>query len=207
VTDAVSTSATGRFFDSDIFYSFRSSPVAVAAAVVLRRAGCVRRATLLGAAVQANTFLAQLLAAIQSGVADAMQELRAAGCSFALDDFGIGLSSFSYLRYLPIDYLKIEAGFVRDMIDDPMDCAIVDSIARIGHVLGIHTVAQGVDDVAIAQKLGSMGVDYAQGNQYGAPRPMVEAAARPERATPIPAMPLAPQSLRLGSGTSGPGGV
>jgi len=139
-------------------------------------------------------------------VADAMQELRAAGCSFALDDFGIGLSSFSYLRYLPIDYLKIEAGFVRDMIDDPMDCAIVDSIARIGHVLGIHTVAQGVDDVAIAQKLGSMGVDYAQGNQYGAPRPMVEAAARPERATPIPAMPLAPQSLRLGSGTAGPGG-
>jgi diguanylate cyclase (GGDEF)-like protein/PAS domain S-box-containing protein len=140
-------------------------------------------------------------------VADAMQELRAAGCSFALDDFGIGLSSFSYLRYLPIDYLKIEAGFVRDMIDDPMDCAIVDSIARIGHVLGIHTVAQGVDDVAIAQKLGSMGVDYAQGNQYGAPRPMVDATARPERATPIPAMPLAPQSLRLGSDTAGPGGV
>jgi EAL domain-containing protein (putative c-di-GMP-specific phosphodiesterase class I) len=140
-------------------------------------------------------------------VADAMQELRAAGCSFALDDFGIGLSSFSYLRYLPIDYLKIDAGFIRDMIDDPMDSAIVDSIARIGHVLGIHTVAQGVDDVAIAQKLGSMGVDYAQGNQYGAPRPMVEAAARPERATPIPAMPLAPQSLRLGSGTAGPGGV
>jgi diguanylate cyclase (GGDEF)-like protein/PAS domain S-box-containing protein len=130
-------------------------------------------------------------------IADAMHELRAAGCSFALDDFGVGLSSFSYLRYLPIDYLKIDAGFVRDMIDDPMDCAIVDSIARIGHVLGIHTVAQGVDDVHTAGRLEAMGVDYAQGSQYGAPRPFIEPAARPGVPTPIPAMPLAPQALRL----------
>jgi len=132
-------------------------------------------------------------------IADGMHELRVAGCSFALDDFGVGLSSFSYLRYLPIDYLKIEAGFVRDMIDDPMDCAIVDAIARIGHVLGIHTVAQGVDDVHTAGKLEAMGIDYAQGSQYGAPRPLLEPAARPAMAAPIPSMPLAPQSLSLGT--------
>jgi EAL domain-containing protein (putative c-di-GMP-specific phosphodiesterase class I) len=130
-------------------------------------------------------------------VSDAMHELRAAGCSFALDDFGVGLSSFSYLRYLPIDYLKIEGGFVRDMIDDPMDCAIVDSIARIGHVLGIHTVAQGVEDVVTAERLQAMGVDYAQGNQFGAPRVLIEAGARPELASPVQAAPLAPQALGL----------
>jgi EAL domain-containing protein (putative c-di-GMP-specific phosphodiesterase class I) len=140
-------------------------------------------------------------------IADGMHELRAAGCSFALDDFGVGLSSFSYLRYLPIDYLKIEAGFVRDMIDDPMDCAIVDAIARIGHVLGIHTVAQGVDDVHTAGKLEAMGVDYAQGSQYGAPRPLLEATARAGMAAPIPSMPLAPQALNLGRTGAGASGA
>ncbi|MBC7780727.1 MAG: EAL domain-containing protein, partial [Proteobacteria bacterium] len=134
-------------------------------------------------------------------IADAMHELRSAGCSFALDDFGGGLSSFSYLRYLPIDYLKIEASFVRDMLDDPMDCAIVDSIARIGHVLGIHTVAQGVEDVSTAEKLKALGIDYAQGNQFGAPRPLIEAGARPDLATPVPASPLAPQILSLRNST------
>jgi|LNFM01.1.fsa_nt_gb diguanylate cyclase (GGDEF)-like protein/PAS domain S-box-containing protein len=138
-------------------------------------------------------------------IADGMHELRAAGCSFALDDFGVGLSSFSYLRYLPIDYLKIEAGFVRDMIDDPMDGAIVDSIARIGHVLGIHTVAQGVDDTHTAGKLEAMGVDYAQGSQFGAPRPLLEGMARPAMAAPIPSMPLAPQALSLGGTGAGAG--
>lgn len=137
-------------------------------------------------------------------IADAMQELRAAGCSFALDDFGIGLSSFAYLRYLPIEYLKIEAGFVRDMIDDPMDCAIIDSIARIGHVLGIHTVAQGVDDVDTAERLIAMGIDYAQGNQYGAPRLLAGDAGRPrpDLATPMQARPLAPRPFALGSNSN-----
>ncbi len=130
-------------------------------------------------------------------VSDAMHELRAAGCSFALDDFGVGLSSFSYLRYLPIDYLKIDAGFVRDLNDDPMDCAIVDSIARIGHVLGIHTVAQGVEDVVTTEKLQAMGIDYAQGNQFGAPRPLLDAPARLDLASAVPAAPLAPQTLNL----------
>jgi len=135
-----------------------------------------------------------------TGVADGMHELRAAGCSFALDDFGGGVSSFSFLRYLPIDYLKIEAGFVRDMIDDPMDSAIVDSIARVGHVLGIHTVAQGVDDAGTVEKLQAIGIDYAQGNQFGAPRPLIEPGARPELAAPVPATPLAPQAFNLRNG-------
>ncbi|MFN7426254.1 MAG: EAL domain-containing protein [bacterium] len=136
-------------------------------------------------------------------IAEGMQELHAAGCSFALDDFGAGLSSFAFVRHLPIDYLKIDAGFVRHMIDDPMDHAIVDSIVRIGHALGIRTIALGVDDADIAEKLCTMGVDYAQGNQYGSPRPLVEGVPRPERATPMHAPPLAPQSFTLGGDASG----
>jgi len=120
-------------------------------------------------------------------IADAMHELRAAGCSFGLDDFGVGLSAFSYLRHLPIDYLKIDAGLVRSMIDDPMDRVIVDSIARIGHALGIHVIALGVDDVQTAGRLEAMGIDYAQGSQYGVPRLLIEpAASAGQQATPTP---------------------
>ncbi len=133
-------------------------------------------------------------------IAEAMQELRAVGCSFALDDFGVGLSAFSCLRYLPIDYLKIEAGFVRDMVDDPMDSAIVDSIVRIGQLLGIHTVAQGVDDLAIAGRLVEMGVDYAQGSQYGAPRPLDDGRPCPEPAHAMPASSHPSRSLSQGAG-------
>jgi diguanylate cyclase (GGDEF)-like protein/PAS domain S-box-containing protein len=92
-----------------------------------------------------------------------MHELKAMGCRFALDDFGIGMSSFAYLKYLPVDYIKIDGVFVRDMADDPMDQAIVEAINRIAHILGLKTVAEYVEDATIMEKLRSIGVDYAQG--------------------------------------------
>jgi len=95
--------------------------------------------------------------------AELMHELKGMGCRFALDDFGTGMSSFAYLKYLPVDYLKIAGMFIKDMETDAMDHAIVDSVNRIGHILGMQTVAESVEDAATLSRLKEMGVDYAQG--------------------------------------------
>jgi len=95
--------------------------------------------------------------------------LRKRGCKFALDDFGSGLSSFAYLKRLPVDYLKIDGRFVKDMLEDPVDHAMVESINQLGHVVGVQTIAEFVENAAILERLGRLGVDYAQG--YGIHRP------------------------------------
>ncbi len=99
-------------------------------------------------------------------------ELRAMGCSFALDDFGSGMSSFAYLKHLRVDFLKIDGSFVRDMVDDPIDCAMVEAINRVGQVMGIRTIAEHAEDERIVQKLRELGVDYAQGTGICAPQPL-----------------------------------
>ncbi|UCE89097.1 MAG: EAL domain-containing protein [Pseudomonadota bacterium] len=96
--------------------------------------------------------------------------LKQLGCRFSLDDFGSGLSSFAYLKNLPVDYLKIDGGFIRDIADDPMDRALVESINQIGHVMGIRTIAEYVETPEILAVLREIGVDYAQG--YGIVRPV-----------------------------------
>ncbi len=98
-----------------------------------------------------------------SKAAELMHELKGMGCRFALDDFGTGMSSFAYLKYLPVDVLKIAGVFIKDMASDPMDYAIVDSINRIGHILGMRTVAESVEDAAILARITELGLDYAQG--------------------------------------------
>ena len=95
--------------------------------------------------------------------------VKTMGCQMALDDFGTGLSSFSYLKTLPADFLKIDGAFIRDMVDDPMDEAIVEAINNIGHVAGLKTIAEFVESAAIQEKLVKIGVDYAQG--FGIHRP------------------------------------
>ena len=96
-------------------------------------------------------------------------KLKELGCRFSLDDFGSGMSSFAYLKHLPVDYLKIDGGFVKDMIDDPIDCAMVEAINHIGHVMNIETIAEFVENDAILDALRRIGVDYAQG--YGIEKP------------------------------------
>lgn len=104
--------------------------------------------------------------------AELMHELKAMGCRFALDDFGIGMSSFAYLKYLPVDFLKIDGTFVKDMASDEMDCAIVEAINRIAHILGMQTVAEIVEDQATLDLLCALGVDYAQGFHIARPEPL-----------------------------------
>ena len=99
-----------------------------------------------------------------------MEDLKTAGVRFALDDFGKGLSSFGYLRALPVDYIKIDAQFVRDILDDPIDLAMVRSINEVARLMDKRTIAEGVERHELLQVLREVGVDYAQGYAVGTPR-------------------------------------
>ena len=100
-----------------------------------------------------------------------IQKLRQRGCRFALDDFGSGLSSFGYLKSLPVDYLKIDGQFIKDIIGNPMNMVIVRSIHEIARVMGTSTIAEFVESDAILEKLREIGIDYAQGYGISAPEP------------------------------------
>ncbi len=103
-----------------------------------------------------------------------IQDLKALGCHFALDDFGSGLSSFAYLQSLAVDFIKIDGAFVRDMVRDPVDAAMVEAIAKVARIMGIRTVAEFVEDGETALALQALGVDYAQGNHFAEPRPLAQ---------------------------------
>ncbi|MBI1425347.1 MAG: EAL domain-containing protein [Gammaproteobacteria bacterium] len=95
--------------------------------------------------------------------------LKEKGCYFALDDFGSGLSSFAYLKNLPVDFIKIDGGFVKTMLSSSLDHALVSSVNQIGHVVGMKTIAEFVENSKIEKRLREIGIDYAQG--YGIARP------------------------------------
>ena len=112
-----------------------------------------------------------------------MHGLRALGCQLALDDFGTGMSSFSYLKHLAVDFLKIDGGFIRDLVHNPVDQAIVRAVQTVSAQLGIATVAEYVETAAIKDYLRGLGVRYGQGYAIARPAPLEELALRAQAAT------------------------
>jgi EAL domain-containing protein (putative c-di-GMP-specific phosphodiesterase class I) len=102
-----------------------------------------------------------------------IRELKRLGCGFALDDFGSGFSSFGYLKHLPVDYLKIDGVFVRDIAGDPVDRAMVEAINKVGQIMGIATIAESVETDETLTILQAIGVDYAQGFRISRPKPFI----------------------------------
>jgi EAL domain-containing protein (putative c-di-GMP-specific phosphodiesterase class I) len=101
--------------------------------------------------------------------------LRAMGCQFALDDFGVGLSSFGYLKSLAVDYLKLDGCFIKNMTRDGTDYAMVQAINSVGQTLRIKTIAEFVENRETLEALREIGVDYAQGYGIAEPLPLEEA--------------------------------
>lgn len=99
-----------------------------------------------------------------------IHELKTLGCTFALDDFGSGFSSFNYLKNMPVDYLKIDGSFVKDMDENAVNSAMVEAINNLGHVMGIKTIAEFVRNREILEKLTELGIDYAQGYEISKPQ-------------------------------------
>ncbi|WP_321795919.1 EAL domain-containing protein [Caballeronia sp. J97] len=114
--------------------------------------------------VTETTAVANLAAAARF-----IRELKMRGCKFSLDDFGAGMSSFGYLKHLPVDYIKIDGGFIKDMLKDAVNRDMVAAINDIGHSMERMTIAEYVESEAILQALGAMGVDFVQGFHVGRP--------------------------------------
>ena len=100
------------------------------------------------------------------------QSMRSVGCQIALDDFGSGLSSFAYLKNLPVDYLKIDGSFIHDIDKSPINFAMVRSINELGQIMGIKTVAECVESKEALSRLSSIAINYAQGFFLHEPEPL-----------------------------------
>jgi EAL domain-containing protein (putative c-di-GMP-specific phosphodiesterase class I) len=101
-----------------------------------------------------------------------IRTLRDMGCRFALDDFGVGLSSFGYLKNLLVDYLKLDGSFIKNMVNDNIDLAMVEAINQIGHTMQIKTIAEFVEDKETLAAVREVGIDYAQGYAIAKPVPI-----------------------------------
>jgi diguanylate cyclase (GGDEF)-like protein/PAS domain S-box-containing protein len=145
----------------------------------------ILRAEIVDAGIDPSTLIIELtetslVANLEETVAF-LGALRAIGFSVALDDFGVGLSSFSNLKHLPVDYLKIDGSFIRDLSRNPIDQQLVRAIVQVARALDMRTIAEFVEDAESLELLREYGVDFAQGYHIGKPLPFEEVAAAAER--------------------------
>lgn len=102
-------------------------------------------------------------------VTDFIHALKALGCQFSLDDFGTGMASFDYLRSLPVDFLKIDGSFIKDIASNPISHAMVRAVNDVAHIMNMKTIAEFVENEQIATVLAALGIDYLQGYAFGRP--------------------------------------
>jgi len=107
-------------------------------------------------------------------VGDFVASLRSLGAKAALDDFGVGLSSFGYLKQVPVDYIKVDGSFITHILDNPVDAAMVRAIHEVAQAMGVQSIAEYVENSAVAQHLGTLGIAYGQGWHFGKPIPIDE---------------------------------
>ncbi len=113
-----------------------------------------------------------------------IHKLRALGCRFALDDFGSGISSFGYLKNLPVDFIKIDGSFIKDILNDEVDRATVKSISEVARTCDKQTIAEFVESKEIAESLKPLGIDFAQGYHFGKPEPLTSTSKHTEKNAP-----------------------
>ncbi|WP_353260153.1 EAL domain-containing protein, partial [Prochlorothrix hollandica] len=101
-----------------------------------------------------------------------IRDLKTLGCQFALDDFGSGMASFSYLKHLPVDFIKVDGTFVQEILSDPINRSILEAIRQVGHSLGLEIIAEGVEYPDLLAALQYLGIDYAQGLGIAPPYPL-----------------------------------
>lgn len=169
ITNAISTLAEQRKTTPALRYSINLSGQSLADESVYRL--IANRLSRCAVDPAALTFEITESVAICDMVAaeNFLTKLRRLGCRTALDDFGSGFSSFTYLKVMPVDYVKIDGSFVKNLTGSRIDHAMIKSINEIAHVLGKETVAEFVESEAVAQSLRGHGVDYAQGHYFGSP--------------------------------------
>ncbi|MDH7943944.1 EAL domain-containing protein [Pseudohongiella sp. SYSU M77423] len=154
-------------------------------------ADCIEQSGVDGRLLELEVTESLLIEDVQSTI-ERMRELRAMGIRFALDDFGTGYASLSYLKRLPLSQLKIDQSFVRDLMDDINDEAIVKTIIALGASLDLRVIAEGVETAAQAERLTELGCYFKQGYYFGAPQP--EEAWQPVFEQAAPELPRLPQS-------------
>jgi PAS domain S-box-containing protein len=154
----------------------RSVTVNVSAKTISDRHVVGRIATAVIASAAANRIVFEIT---ETAVADNLAaahdfavRMRSLGCAIALDDFGVGHGTFTYLRRLPVDYLKIDMAFVRNLLASPADRQVVEAIIGVARQFGIETIAEGVEDQATLDELSRLAVDYGQGYWIGRPAPL-----------------------------------
>jgi len=103
---------------------------------------------------------------------DFIYKIKSYGCKFSLDNFGSGMSSFAYLKTLNVDYLKIDGSYVHNIVNNPIDRAMVEAVNKIGHAMGIKTIAEYVENQDVLNVLAEIGIDYAQGYGVYHPAPL-----------------------------------
>jgi diguanylate cyclase (GGDEF)-like protein/PAS domain S-box-containing protein len=172
VENSLRALARGRGVDPDVNFAINISGQSLGAADFLDFV--IEKIETAGVAPSRLCFEITETSAI-SELAHAMHfidTLKTLGCRFALDDFGTGLSSFGYLKSLPVDYVKIDGSFVRGLAADAVDRAMVEAVNSIGHIMGLKTIAEWVQEGALLARLRDIGVDYGQGFALGEPRPL-----------------------------------